>query len=773
MTPHGGGPATPAPDPEAGERVLRVFVSSTFRDMGDERNELVKQVFPELRDLCESRGVTWGEVDLRWGITDEQKAEGQVLPLCLAEIARCRPYFLGLLGERYGWIADEFDPALTAQEPWLSAHEGRSVTELEILHGVLLDPAMADHAFFYLRDPAYVEGKPPDQFLEVPSAEETAALGAEEAASRAAERRAKLKSLKQRIRASGLPVREGYPNPRALADLVKADLTAVINKRFPAGSEPEPHAREAAAHEAFARSRAGVYIGRAEYMSRLDAHAAGDGPPLVIVGESGSGKSALLANWARSYRAAHSDTPVLLHFIGASPTSTDWPAMVRRIITELSRRLKFAIEIPDAPDALRLAFANALHMAAAKGQVVLVIDALNQLEDREGALDLAWLPPGVPANVRVVLSTLPGRSLVEIERRGYPTLTVGPLEPAERDRLIVGYLATFTKALGPALRERIAAAPQCANPLYLRALLDELRLWGEHETLPAQIDHYLAAATIDALYELILERYEADYERDRPGLVRDAFSLLWAARRGLSESELLDLLGAGDDPLPRAYWSPLFLATESALTNRSGLIGFFHECLRAAVEHRYLQDEAKDAAHLLLADYFAARELAPRKIEELPWQLARAQAWQRLANLLADLDFLEPAWDADPFEVRTGWAQVEASSPWRLADAYSSVLDAPTGFSERRVFVLVNLLTVTGHLEAAVKLAASLVLRYGERGAPGGLATSLGYLGHLLGKVNEDDLALEMLKEEERLCRELDDSPGLARSFINQGTNSS
>jgi Domain of unknown function (DUF4062) len=102
--------------------------------MGAERDELVKRVFPALRKLCESRGVTWGEVDLRWGITDEQKAEGQVLPICLAEIARCRPYFLGLLGERDGWVSDAFDPALAEQEPWLPEHAGRSVTELEILH---------------------------------------------------------------------------------------------------------------------------------------------------------------------------------------------------------------------------------------------------------------------------------------------------------------------------------------------------------------------------------------------------------------------------------------------------------------------------------------------------------------------------------------------------------------------------------------------------------------------------------------------------------------
>ena len=81
-------------------RAIRVFVSSTFRDMQDEREELIKRVFPAIRRLCEQRGVAFSEVDLRWGVTDEQKAEGAVLPICLAEIDRSRPYFIGLLGER-------------------------------------------------------------------------------------------------------------------------------------------------------------------------------------------------------------------------------------------------------------------------------------------------------------------------------------------------------------------------------------------------------------------------------------------------------------------------------------------------------------------------------------------------------------------------------------------------------------------------------------------------------------------------------------------------
>jgi len=77
-------------------RQIRVFISSTFRDMKRERDLLVKKVFPALRQKCAARYVAFNEVDLRWGITDEQAAEGKVLPVCLAEIEHCRPYFIGL-----------------------------------------------------------------------------------------------------------------------------------------------------------------------------------------------------------------------------------------------------------------------------------------------------------------------------------------------------------------------------------------------------------------------------------------------------------------------------------------------------------------------------------------------------------------------------------------------------------------------------------------------------------------------------------------------------
>jgi hypothetical protein len=122
---------------------IRVFISSTFRDMQEERDVLMKFVFPQLRKLCEERGVTFTEVDLRWGITEEQSQRGEVLPICLAEVENCRPFFIGLLGERYGWVPRQVAEELVELQPWLAEHKDKSVTELEILHGVLNNPAVA------------------------------------------------------------------------------------------------------------------------------------------------------------------------------------------------------------------------------------------------------------------------------------------------------------------------------------------------------------------------------------------------------------------------------------------------------------------------------------------------------------------------------------------------------------------------------------------------------------------------------------------------------
>ena len=111
--------------------------------MHAERDHLVKVVFPALRERLEKHRVHLIDIDLRWGVTREQAENDQVLDLCLQQIDECRPFFLGILGERYGWVPTRYPADALKKYGWIQHHTGKSVTELEILHGVLQKPAWA------------------------------------------------------------------------------------------------------------------------------------------------------------------------------------------------------------------------------------------------------------------------------------------------------------------------------------------------------------------------------------------------------------------------------------------------------------------------------------------------------------------------------------------------------------------------------------------------------------------------------------------------------
>ena len=201
------------------QRIVRVFVSSTFQDMHAEREELAKYTFPELRKRCKERRVEFVDVDLRWGVTDEQKAEGKVLPICLAEIERCRPYFIGLLGERYGWVPKKIQPELLDDHPWLDEHKEKSITDLEIQHGVLENPNIKGISFFYFRDPSYINTL---------SLEIRKNFTAENAKSAK-----KLQRLKKSILQSGYPVRKDFIDAKTVGQSIQEDLWQAIDKNSP------------------------------------------------------------------------------------------------------------------------------------------------------------------------------------------------------------------------------------------------------------------------------------------------------------------------------------------------------------------------------------------------------------------------------------------------------------------------------------------------------------------------------------------------------------
>ena len=67
-------------------KTIRVFISSTFRDMQSERDHLIRFVFPKLRERLLIQRIHLIDVDLRWGVTSEQDAS----EVCREIVDECR-----------------------------------------------------------------------------------------------------------------------------------------------------------------------------------------------------------------------------------------------------------------------------------------------------------------------------------------------------------------------------------------------------------------------------------------------------------------------------------------------------------------------------------------------------------------------------------------------------------------------------------------------------------------------------------------------------------
>ncbi|MGD0736657.1 MAG: ATP-binding protein [Terracidiphilus sp.] len=533
---------------------------------------------------------------------------------------------------------------------------------------------------------------------------------------------------------------------------------------YPENGMPDALDIAAADHEAYAASRRTLYFGREEYAVQLASHIEGDGPPLVVTGDPGSGKSALLANFTHFWSQRNPETPILIHFIGAAPDTAGWMPMLRRLLGEFRRKFAIPTELPEDPAALRVAFANALHMVAAHGRLVLVLDALDKLEDRDGAPDLDWLPPVIPANVRLVVSTLPGRPFIDLQKRGWPVLAVKPLTAVERESLIVAYLARFEKTLSAKFVKRIASARPTGNALYLNTLLNELRSLGEGEELDQSdgFEHRLAwfleAANPLALFVKAIERWEHESaQRGALGedLAGECLTRLWAAHRGLSESELLESLGSRNAPFPRSLWTPLRAAMGDALVERRELLTFAHPLMRQAVRDAYLANpDDRHSIHLTLATFFYGQPKGPRQLEELPWQWQQAEEWKSLAFLLAQPGFFTALWNKDRLDVKNFWTAIEANSPLRMETIYTPAVRR-LNIDPHHPGHIGDLFAAMGRQQAALRIFSGLVKHYQTENDPANLQAALGANAHILQSRDDLDGALKLYREQEQICREL------------------
>ena len=314
-----------------------------------------------------------------------------------------------------------------------------------------------------------------------------------------------------------------YANLESLAKLILRDLWKLLDAEFPAASVPDAFERERLRHEAYAAPRRRLYQGGERYQEALEKLLDNEEARIVIEGASGLGKSALLANFFEVYRKRHRRHLVHEHYLGASAGAADPHALARRLVEFIQRSTYSREEIPSDRQKLIESLPMWLATASAwarkrRTRFIIVLDSLNSLSDQQ---DLRWWPAFLPRGITVVVSSLPGpvhdalKSKAEVplgqnKSPKWHAVRVRPLTKPQTATLINTYLLGFNKKLPRQMVKQVQKHPLATNPLFLRTLAEELRLFGVHEELQKRLDHYLSSQTIDDLFERVLERVEKD-----------------------------------------------------------------------------------------------------------------------------------------------------------------------------------------------------------------------------------------------------------------------
>lgn len=400
-------------------RTFRLFVSSTFEDLKEERDALQREVFPKLRKLCEVHGARFQVIDLRWGVRDEAALDQKTMEICLREIERCqhtgiKPNFIILLGQRYGWRplasrieAEEFEVVLNR----IASADDRSLVESWYRRD---DNAVPPE---YLLMPRTGEWVRPDQWQALETRLHRILLDAARASGLSEQALVKYEASathQEILKGIGMTPDDrqhlfafcrNVPDEACDPELIA--LKGFLGSQLPAGNilsyEPTDFEKlcfdvertlqavveteaagfesrsalvlEIEAHDAFARERAEVF-GRDKVLDGISEYIRGasDGP-LLLHGASGSGKSAIMAQASQRARVDLLSAVVIRRFIGASPESSRGLTLLRRLCEQIGDAFGIAGELPGDFNGVARVFRERLALATAERPLAVFLDA--------------------------------------------------------------------------------------------------------------------------------------------------------------------------------------------------------------------------------------------------------------------------------------------------------------------------------------------------------------------------------------------------------------
>ena len=582
--------------------------------MAAERDYLLQNVFPVVRHACEERMVGFTEIDLRWGITDGEAEKDKTVEICLAEIDRCLeypPFFIGFLGERYGWVPTPED--LT--EYWSEAINKKyreaiaealenniSVTELEFNFGLeaSVNSEQKIEPLFYLRSPDLTAALY-KQFSESTPDAKTDTNRTIFYDSHAG----KLEALKTELRKQKAVTLDNYSSIQEFGESVKDRLISTLNERYPLEELPSEINIRQHQHETYAYSKRKFYlpneIQRSKILFHVERRLEGtDARSILLRGESGIGKSALVADLANFMRSddRYSDAQIIDRYIGADSDISlfTWINDVICICEEREVSEECGIDIWDSLDRALTDKVTNSHKP-----IILLIDALNQLNPSDPLLrqllNRKW-----PSMVVLIASATSG---FEVPERLWVCHEVANLNANQIKQLIYRFAKQFRKGDLQSLGDEILSSELSYSPLFIKLMLEYLRVFSSFESLEDDAKNLISLNNPQELFLKFIEKSDLIYKNsETPELVSRTLKFINCSRAGLSEFEIKEILGrfynSERGKIPDFKLIPAISYVRPFLLRRDGKEVIGHSIFSGAI---FLKNNAAEHRKII-ADYF-------------------------------------------------------------------------------------------------------------------------------------------------------------------------
>jgi len=632
---------------------VKIFVSSTFKDMHAERDMLQLDVFPEIEEFARDFGEELTLIDLRWGIDthsmeDDQSAH-KILSVCLDEIDNSKPYLIVFLGERYGWIPDKklIENAVKQKAPEFSylAELEKSVTALEIEYGALAEKGLIDHCLFYFRKPIPVEKLSPEyRSLYCSEGEEA---------------KRKLEALKSKIIKSGGHIKfysvewdeekSCVTGLAELKELILTDLKELTKKDF-GEKKPLPWQKKALKEAEFfffkemlkrfaARSQLGEDITREIF--------SGSSNLIVLKGKYGFGKSTLMAKLAAD--AQERNAHVLPIVCGLSKNTSNYLDVFRQIAYFLENLLdlppkdekSFKPDRSELPVAKWIEYLADLFAACsqklAEPIVVFVDDADTLPYYHDFQFFIKRLLARLPQNVVFVLACADdfATSAKLNNKIKYNVYELDVLDPKEKELVLAKLESLYHKELPLEVKNKLLSKKESPYPLYLSMMYHRLLMFDSDDFkeivrlgdgIEGQTEYMLrlieeAPDDIGGVAAMLMEEAANRINKE---LCQEVLRLIAVTRRGLRQNDLVNIYKKRNEEYKaefslvdfyrlKKYMRPYFFE------RNDGRYDFTYEDFRLGLSKNLSEQELKQLQKEIFALLEALPDRDPVHLDEYAW----------------------------------------------------------------------------------------------------------------------------------------------------------